>query len=111
MLAEAIKAGDAIIEKIVLRAAGLIGRAVGDVVNLLAPDIVVLGGGLVEAMPDMIVKGSKKQPANGPRLRSPRSSRSSPPAWGTTPSSAARLPGPKKRLPKKARSNFASSLP
>jgi glucokinase len=57
MLAEAIKAGDTIIERIVQRAADLIGRAVGDVVNLLAPDVVVLGGGLVEAMPDLIVQG------------------------------------------------------
>ncbi|MDX1944862.1 MAG: ROK family protein [Pirellulaceae bacterium] len=57
MLAEAIKSGDAIVERIVLRAAGLIGKVVGDVVNLLAPDVVVLGGGLVEAMPDIIVKG------------------------------------------------------
>jgi glucokinase len=57
MLAEAIKSGDTIIERIVERAAAMIGRAVGDVVNLLAPDVVVLGGGLVEAMPDLIVKG------------------------------------------------------
>ena len=37
------------------RAARLIGWAVGDVVNLLAPEIIVLGGGLVEAMPKLIV--------------------------------------------------------
>jgi glucokinase len=56
-LAAAIKAGDTIIERIVKRAAGLIGRAVGDIVNLLLPDIVVLGGGLVEAMPEIFVQG------------------------------------------------------
>src|SRR5262245_47596634 len=55
-LAESIKAGDTIVERIVERAARLIGCAVGDVVNLLAPDVVVLGGGLVEAMPDIIVE-------------------------------------------------------
>ena len=27
----------------------------GDVVNLLAPEVVVLGGGLVEAMPDLFL--------------------------------------------------------
>ncbi|MEX2176753.1 MAG: ROK family protein [Pirellulaceae bacterium] len=54
-LAEAIEAGDTIVERIVRRAAGLIGRAVGDVVNLLAPDMIVLGGGLVEAMPEIFV--------------------------------------------------------
>jgi glucokinase len=57
MLSGAIKAGDTIIERIVRRAAGLIGRAVGDVVNLLAPDMIVLGGGLVEALPDIFVTG------------------------------------------------------
>jgi glucokinase len=57
MLAEAIRAGDKIIERIVDRAARKIGRAVGDVVNLLLPDVVVLGGGLVEAMPEIFVKG------------------------------------------------------
>ena len=55
-LAEAIRAGDKIIERIVQRAARLIGTAVGDVVNLLCPDIVVLGGGLVEAMPQIFVE-------------------------------------------------------
>jgi glucokinase len=57
MLADAIKAGDNIIERIVERAARQIGRAVGDVVNLLLPDVVVLGGGLVEALPELLVKG------------------------------------------------------
>jgi glucokinase len=57
VLAEAIQAGDAIIERIVERAARLIGWALGDVVNLLAPDAVVLGGGLVEAMPDLMLEG------------------------------------------------------
>jgi glucokinase len=56
-LAAAIKAGDTIIERIVRRAAELIGRAVGDVVNLLLPDVIVLGGGLVEAMPELLVSG------------------------------------------------------
>jgi glucokinase len=56
-LAEAIQAGDTIIERIVERAARQIGRAVGDVVNLLAPDVIVLGGGLVEALPELLVKG------------------------------------------------------
>ena len=59
-LAEAIKAGDSVIERIVERAARLIGSVVGDVVNLLAPDIVVLGGGLVEAMPEILVNEVEK---------------------------------------------------
>jgi glucokinase len=55
ILAEAIKNGDTIIENIVRNAAELIGVAIGDVINLLAPDVVVLGGGLVEAMPKLFV--------------------------------------------------------
>jgi glucokinase len=56
VLAEAIAAGDVVIERIVKRAAALIGRAAGDVVNLLAPEVIVLGGGLVEAMPELYVE-------------------------------------------------------
>lgn len=54
-LARAIRAGDRVIEEIVRRAAALLGLAVASVVNLLAPDIVVLGGGLVEAMPALFI--------------------------------------------------------
>ncbi len=32
----------------------MIGLAVGNVCNLLAPGIVVLGGGLVEALPEVV---------------------------------------------------------
>ena len=69
VLAEAIKAGDRVVEKIVVRAARLIGAVVGDVVNLLAPEVVVLGGGLVEAMPDLFlteVEASARQRAAPP---------------------------------------------
>lgn len=59
-LAEAIKAGDTIVEKIVRRAADLIGVAVANVVTMLAPDVIVLGGGLVEAMPDLFVDAVEK---------------------------------------------------
>ena len=59
-LAKAIKAGDAVIERIVRRAARHLGTAIASVVNLLAPDVVVLGGGLVEAMPDLFLKEIEK---------------------------------------------------
>lgn len=49
-LADAIKAGDKAVEKIVRGAARQLGVATANVVNLLAPDVVVLGGGLVEAL-------------------------------------------------------------
>lgn len=57
VLADAIRAGDVVIEKIVKEAARHIGVAVAGVVHLIAPDVVILGGGLVEAMPDLFVKG------------------------------------------------------
>jgi glucokinase len=60
VLADAIQAGDTVIQRIVERAARLIGYAVGDVVNLLSPDVVVLGGGLVEAMPDILIEGVER---------------------------------------------------
>ncbi|MCA9048472.1 MAG: ROK family protein [Planctomycetaceae bacterium] len=52
-LSKAIEAGDKVIEDIVRRAAEQVGRGIGSLVNILAPDIVVLGGGLVEAMPKL----------------------------------------------------------
>jgi len=64
-LSRSIKAGDKVVEQIVRHAARHIGVAVGNVVNLLAPDVVVLGGGLVEAMTDLFLeeatKGAQKQ--------------------------------------------------
>ena len=59
-LASAIAAGDKIVEEIVSEAAEYLGIAIGDVVNLMNPDIVVLGGGMVEAMPDIFVKRAKR---------------------------------------------------
>jgi glucokinase len=56
VLADAIKAGDEVVEQIVRRAARVLGIAVGSCVHLLCPDVVVLGGGLVEAMPELYVE-------------------------------------------------------
>jgi glucokinase len=59
-LAKAIEAGDTAIEDIVRRAATLLGCGVATVVHLLAPDVIVLGGGLVEAMPELYLETVKK---------------------------------------------------
>lgn len=59
-LARAIREGDVVVEEIVRHAARILGTTVAGVVNLLAPDVLVLGGGLVEAMPDLYVKEVKK---------------------------------------------------
>ncbi|MFC1451758.1 ROK family protein [Verrucomicrobiota bacterium] len=53
VLARSIQAGDAAVESIVRDAASWLGVGIGTVINLLAPDVVVLGGGLVEAMPKL----------------------------------------------------------
>ena len=54
-LRASINAGDDIVEDVLREAARYIGIAVAGAVNLLCPDVVVLGGGLVEAMPEIFV--------------------------------------------------------
>ncbi|MBN2450564.1 MAG: ROK family protein [Lentisphaeria bacterium] len=55
-LADSVAAGDKAVEAIVRQAARWIGVAVGNAVNLLGPDVVVLGGGLVEALPKLFLE-------------------------------------------------------
>jgi len=56
---QAIEKGDDLVDQIVRRAARHIGRALIGAVHLLAPDVIVLGGGLVEEMPDLFVNTIK----------------------------------------------------
>ena len=60
VLAEAIARGDKVVEAIVRNAASRIGLAIGNVANLLAPDIAVLGGGMVEAMSGLFLEEVSK---------------------------------------------------
>lgn len=55
-IAQSVKGGDLAIEWLVEEAARHIGIAVASIVHLMAPDVVVLGGGLVESLPEMIRK-------------------------------------------------------
>ena len=55
-LAASIQAGDKAVELIVKNAARWLGKGVAVLVNLLLPDVVLLGGGLVEAMPKLYLK-------------------------------------------------------
>jgi glucokinase len=55
VIAASIAAGDQTIKQLIVDAATTIGIAVVNIVHLLAPDTIVLGGGLVEAMPELIV--------------------------------------------------------
>jgi glucokinase len=52
---DAIQQGDSEVEAIVRQAAVWLGVGIANVVNILLPDIVVIGGGLVEALPKMFL--------------------------------------------------------
>jgi len=54
-LADAVKAGDKVIKQLIEEACESIGYAVVNVVHLMCPDTIILGGGLVEAMEELIV--------------------------------------------------------
>ncbi len=60
-LAEAIDAGDKIVEQILREGARQLGLAMAGIVNLLLPDIIVLGGGLVEALPKLYLEEVTEQ--------------------------------------------------
>jgi glucokinase len=49
-LRRAIRRGDLFVEKVVGEAAGYTGIAVANLINLLAPELVVIGGGLIEQL-------------------------------------------------------------
>ncbi|MFN3408013.1 MAG: ROK family protein [Limisphaerales bacterium] len=51
-LRKAIRRGDKFVEKVVEEAAEYIGVAVGNLVNVLNPELVVLGGGVMDALED-----------------------------------------------------------
>jgi len=53
-IARAIQQGDKAIERLVRSRASIVGAALSNLVDFLNPDVVVLGGGLVEAMPGLI---------------------------------------------------------
>ena len=55
-LAASVAAGEKTVEAILRKSARWVGFAVSNVVNLLAPDVVVLGGGLVEEMPELYLE-------------------------------------------------------
>jgi glucokinase len=51
-LRKAIKRGDKFVERIVEEAAEYTGIAVANVINFLNPDVIVLGGGVIDALED-----------------------------------------------------------
>ncbi|GAB4160474.1 MAG: ROK family protein [Planctomycetaceae bacterium] len=55
-LAASIEAGDKAVRRIVENAAEYIGIAAATVIHLISPDVILLGGGLVEAMPNLFTE-------------------------------------------------------
>lgn len=70
-LAASIKAGDESVRRIVREAARTIGIALAGIIHVLGPDLVLLGGGLVEAMPELFTEhvGSAARKRLMPALR------------------------------------------
>jgi glucokinase len=60
-LAESIEQGDKMVRLIAETAAEYLALGVVTMIHLLAPDVIVLGGGLVEAMPDLFVETISKE--------------------------------------------------
>jgi len=59
-LAASVENGDEEVEYIIRKAARWLGLAVANVINVMSPDLVILGGGLVEAMPELYIAEVKK---------------------------------------------------
>jgi glucokinase len=59
-LALAIRKGDKAIEKLVRSRAAVVGAALSNLVDFLSPDTIVLGGGLVEALPALMRREIRK---------------------------------------------------
>ncbi len=68
-LRKAIKKGDKLVEKIVEEAAEYTGIAVANIINLLNPQVVVIGGGVMDALEDdmmaVIVETARDYAMNG----------------------------------------------
>jgi glucokinase len=68
-LRKAIRKGDKFVEKIVNEAAEYAGIGVANIINLLNPEVIVLGGGVIEALGDemmpIIVKAAKERSLPG----------------------------------------------
>ncbi|HZZ93488.1 MAG TPA: ROK family protein [Usitatibacter sp.] len=59
-IAKAIRDGDKALEKLVRSRAAVVGAAISNLVDFMNPDTVVLGGGLVEALPSLFRREVRK---------------------------------------------------
>lgn len=58
-LRDSVEHGDEAVKELVVQAAKFIGLGIVTMVHLLSPDIVVIGGGLAEAFPKLLVKNAE----------------------------------------------------
>jgi glucokinase len=65
ILAEAIQAGDRIVEQIVRDGAHRLGTVLAGLVNVLLPERIILGGGLVEALPALYLEEIRRALRDG----------------------------------------------
>src|SRR5438876_3221167 len=59
-LRKAIRRGDKFVEKVIEQTAEYIGIGVANLINILGPEVVVLGGGVMEALSDEMMDGITK---------------------------------------------------
>lgn len=60
VLSEAVKEGDRALEELIVFKSRILGIAMANLVNLLSPEMIVLGGGVVEAMGHLIVPAARE---------------------------------------------------
>jgi glucokinase len=63
-LAASVKAGDEAVEQVIRKAARTVGYACVNLIHLLTPEVIVLGGGLVEALSDLYLEEVEETVAN-----------------------------------------------
>jgi len=61
VLKKAIEEGDPLVDRVLKSACRYLGIGVGSLLNILSPEVVVLGGGVVKEMPDFFIERVKKQ--------------------------------------------------
>ncbi|MFH1739667.1 MAG: ROK family protein [bacterium] len=61
VLKKAVDADDPLVKQILRSVCKYLGVAVGSLLNILSPEVVILGGGVVEAMPEFFVDRVKKK--------------------------------------------------
>jgi glucokinase len=59
-IARSIRKGDKAVERLVRTRANIVGTALSNLIDFINPDVVVLGGGLVEAMPALVRREVRK---------------------------------------------------